>query len=123
VPKTIAELLRLGSQPHNLYAVIGPGIRACHFTVRSDTLPAFRQWPYALLKRGKRDRLRAHVDLPRIIRTQLRSAGVLPKHIEEVNICSYSARNRCFSYRRRRAEGGASGRMLALIGLRNRTEN
>jgi len=102
-------------------AAIGPCIGACCFEVGEDVAAqiALVSAPEVVVRRdGARDK--AWVDLRRVIRWQLRAAGMLDEAIDDVPGCSQSACTRCcaelfYSYRR---DGDAAGRHLAVIAAR-----
>mgnify|MGYP000901910177 CR=1 FL=1 len=81
------------SRPENLIAVIGPGIRACHFQVKLDVWSLFP--PAQLLKKTEG----TFIDLPALLREQIIGAGVPTDHLEDSGICTVCDA-RYFSYRR-----------------------
>jgi hypothetical protein len=96
-----------GTDSARLLAGIGPGLGPCcaEFTdPRLELPPDFA--PYI---RGR------YVDLWRVARDQLQSAGVVPRHIEQHAICTRCNRDRFFSHR---GDRGRSGRFAAIISLR-----
>ena len=117
IPAALDAMQRLGSRPSDIVAALGPGLRKCHFEIREDTLPRFRNWPQFIEKTTRR----IVVDLPGIIRAQLDGCGVRDAHIRERHMCTYTAEKRCFSHRRTVHSGlpDRHARMIALIGLRD----
>ena len=75
---------------------IGPGIQKCHFEIKPDILPKFANYHDAVIYRGKK----IYVDLPKILKQQLMSAGVLKNNIEISKSCTYHLKNKYFSARR-----------------------
>ncbi|MGB8029719.1 MAG: peptidoglycan editing factor PgeF [Terracidiphilus sp.] len=136
-----AMRLAFGSQPQDLIAAIGPGIGLCCYAVGEEVLSAFEsQFSYAreLFKevfdsdpvRKKYPMLfltqRApghspigpslHVDLVEANRRQLLAAGLKPQSIQIVPGCTQCHTSLFFSHR---ASRGHTGRMMAVIGIRN----
>jgi YfiH family protein len=141
VEKGVGEMRKhFGSRPADLRAVIGPGIRSCCYQVGTEVRDAFEsQFSYAssLFRHTKEtdeihekypllfltSRAPGHSDLPQQIfldlaeanRRQLLDAGVLKKNISEIALCTACRTDLLFSHR---AEHGATGRMMALAGIR-----
>lgn len=86
-----------GSEAGQLKAIIGPGVCAAHYQMPPDILADFSQYPDAI--NG------AELDLPRIIRTQLTDAGVVPGNIRDIRECTFEMREKWFSYRRDTHDG------------------
>lgn len=132
--------LAFGSQPQDLVAAIGPGIGLCCYAVGEEVLSAFEsQFSYAreLFKevydtdpvRRKYPMLfltqRApghspigpslHVDLVEANRRQLLGAGLKPQSIHVIGGCTQCHTDLFFSHR---ASHGHTGRMMAVIGIR-----
>jgi YfiH family protein len=133
--------LAFGSQPEDLIAAIGPGIGLCCYAVGEEVLSEFEsQFSYAreLFKevfdsdpvRKKYPMLfltqRApghspigpslHVDLVEANRRQLLSAGLKPESIQVIGGCTQCHTDLFFSHR---ASHGHTGRMMAVIGIRD----
>jgi polyphenol oxidase len=119
--QTILEMQKsFGSRPADLFAAVGPGIRKCCFEVGSEVVDLFEQeYPGAPLatrvtaKPGK-----YLMDLCGALDIQLDLAGVQPENRYDLGECTCCNTDRFFSYR---AEGLASGRMMAIIGLTGKT--
>jgi len=134
--------LQFGSRPEDLIAAIGPGIGACCYAVGEEVLSSFEsQFDYAndLFRevydsdpvRTKYPMLfltqRApghspigpslHLDLTEANRRQLLAAGLKPSAIHAVGGCTSCQPDLFFSHR---ASQGHAGRMLAVIGIRQR---
>jgi YfiH family protein len=130
-----------GSQPEDLIAAIGPGIGLCCYAVGEEVLSEFEsQFSYAreLFKqvfdsdpvRKKYPMLfltqRApghspigpslHVDLVEANRRQLLAAGLKPDSIQVIGGCTQCHTDLFFSHR---ASHGHTGRMMAVIGIRD----
>jgi polyphenol oxidase len=112
--KSIGEMKRIfGSDPEQLIAAIGPGIRACCYEVGGELKELFDQeYPDRGLATpaGRPDKFM--LDLPKALAIQLESAGVKPANSHDICLCTRCNSSEFFSYR---AEGKASGRMLAII--------
>jgi YfiH family protein len=91
------------TNPHDLYAAIGPGIGECCYQVGEEVAGRF-----GLQKAG-------HVDLALINRGQLVGAGVPEAHIENLDYCTACDAARFYSYRR---DKEAAGRMVSFIRIR-----
>ena len=141
VEKGAGEMRRwYGSQPRDLSAAIGPGIRACCYQVGEEVRNAFHgQFAYAdkLFRESKEsDEIRlkypllfltarapGHSELPTKIfldlveanRQQLLAAGVRADNISVSELCTRCRTDMLFSHR---AEHGKTGRMMAVAGIR-----
>jgi polyphenol oxidase len=141
VEKGVGEMRKhFGSRPSDLQAVIGPGIRGCCYQVGSEVRDKFEsQFSYgsSLFRVSKEtdeihvkypllfltSRAPGHSELPEQIfldlaeanRRQLLDAGVLPRNISEVAVCTACRTDILFSHR---AEHGVTGRMMAAAGIR-----
>jgi hypothetical protein len=140
VEKGVGEMHRwFGSEPGDLKAVIGPGIRGCCYEVGPEVRSAFEaQFGYGSeLFRETKDRNEihekyplffltsrapGHSDLPKKIffdlaeanRRQLIAAGVSPKNISDIGLCTHCRQELFFSHR---GEKGVTGRMMAVVGI------
>ena len=129
-----------GSQPKDLMAAIGPGIRACCYAVGEEVFSNFEsqfaygrelfhevydsdpiRTKYPLLFLTQRAPGHSptgpslHVDLTEANRRQLVSAGLDPRSIQIVGGCTNCGPDLYFSYRGAR---GHTGRMMSIIGVR-----
>ena len=98
--------VEFGTEPFYVSAAIGPGIGVCCYEVGEDVS---RQFGFAN---------RTHLDLLSENRKQLEKAGVSPRNIQALGVCTYCDAERFFSYRREKEK---AGRMTSFIMLR--TEN
>ena len=97
-----------GSDPKDVYAAIGPCIRACCYEVGLDVAQQFSaQFPEWPPLQG-----RAKLDLAEANRRQLRAGGVASESIFDSRLCTACAPDLLFSYRR---EPDNPGRMVAAI--------
>ncbi len=141
VEKGVGEMHRsFGSNPRDLKAAIGPGIHGCCYEVGEEVRTKFEsQFAYGakLFREFKESdpvrekypllflsaRAPGHSDLPKKIfldlvdanRKQLVAAGVPAKSIEASPLCTSCRPDLVFSYR---AEKGKTGRMMAVVGVR-----
>ena len=141
VEKGVGEMHRcFGTSPSDLRAAIGPGVHSCCYAVGPEVRiqfesqfeygsklfheveesdPVREKYPLLFLTA----RAPGHSELPKKIfldlveanRRQLLAAGVLAKHISASPLCTSCHNNLLFSYR---AEKGATGRMMAVAGVR-----
>lgn len=145
VEKGVGEMQRwFGSKPADIRAAIGPGIHACCYEVGDELRNTFRsQFAYADKLFGESAsgdeihrkypllfmNMRApghgeppsklHLDLPEANRRQLLDAGVPEKWIHVSGLCTSCRNDLLFSHR---AEHGRTGRMLAVVGIRESRE-
>ncbi len=107
------------SDPAELLIAVGPGIRTCCFEVGSEVAELFdREYPdYRLAKPIEARPGKYLLDLCGALDIQLDLAGVRPENRFDLGACTCCNTNEFFSYR---AEGPASGRMMAAIGFRNK---
>ena len=141
VEKGIGEMHRwFASDPGDLKAAIGPGIRGCCYEVGPEVRSAFEaQFIYGSeLFRESKDRNEihekypllfltsrapGHSDLPKKIfldlaeanRRQLLAAGIPAKNISDLGLCTLCRQDLFFSHR---GEKGVTGRMMAAVGIR-----
>jgi polyphenol oxidase len=142
VEKGVGEMRRrFGTQPTDLKAAIGPGIHSCCYQVGQEVRDQFEsQFAYSLKlfrEVEERDPVRekypmlfltarppGHSELPKKIfldlveanRQQLMAAGVPARSIKASPLCTNCRTDLLFSYR---AEKGKTGRMMAVVGIRD----
>jgi YfiH family protein len=112
--QTMASMF--GTQPKDLVAGVGPGINKCCFEVKEDVVYAFSGNPWfsnALWDRVDRERYR--FDLKQAIVLCLKACGVSESAVSVAGQCTSCSCDLLFSHRR---DGGRTGRMAALLGLR-----
>ena len=96
VPNLLREMFDAGATKEALRAVIGPGIRACHFEVQNDVFPKFSEYDAYIIRKGGK----IFVDLSGIIAEQLCSAGVSGENIHDSTECTFEDAQKYSSYRR-----------------------
>ena len=134
-----------GSDPKNLRAAIGPGIRACCYEVQSEVRYAFEaQFSYgrqlfhetqeSAAVRQKYPLLfltarapghsqlprKTFLDLAQANHRQLLAAGVAEENIADVGLCTSCRTDLFFSHRR---EQGLTGRLMAAVGIKPRARS
>jgi polyphenol oxidase len=117
--KTIREMQQaFSSNPTNLVAAIGPGIRACCFEVGEDVAVLFeREYPGCRLATPVNGRPgKFLLDLLKALQIQLNQSGIDSGNSHDLGVCTRCNVHEFFSYR---AEGQNSGRMMAIIGVRH----
>jgi polyphenol oxidase len=140
VEKGVGEMRRwFGSKASDLRAAIGPGIRGCCYQVGPEVRAIFEsQFAYASdLFRETKERNHVHekypllfltarapghgqlpkqifLDLAEANRRQLISAGLGPKNITDLGLCTHCRPDLFFSHR---GESGMTGRMMAAAGI------
>jgi polyphenol oxidase len=141
VEKGVGEMHRwFGSEPGDLKAAIGPGIRGCCYEVGPEVRSVFEaQFTYGSeLFRETKERNEIHekypllfltarapghselpkqifLDLAQANRRQLIAAGLIPKNITDLDLCSICHQDLFFSHR---GEKGMTGRMMTVVGIR-----
>ena len=103
--------------PHDLYAVIGPGISLSRFEVGDEVYAQFEEAGFDMQAIARRYE-KWHINLPLCNRLQLLSLGLINDHIFDCGICTYDHVDRFFSARRL---GVQSGRILTAIMMRQST--
>jgi YfiH family protein len=112
VGAAIAALRRTIGRQGALVAAIGPHIEACCFEVGDDVAAKLRACaPGASVVVSGRGS-RPHVDLRRIVRSQLTASGLSNGAIDDVAGCTKCDALRFFSFRRDKEN---SGRLLSAI--------
>lgn len=104
---------RFGAHPEDLLVAIGPAIGPEHYEVDRPVIERFEVWSWWREVAAPNARDRWQLDLRAANRRQLIDAGVLPEHIEVLDVCTYCRADLFFSHRRDRV----TGRMGALIGV------
>jgi YfiH family protein len=141
VEKGVGEMRKhFGSDPKQLRAAIGPGIRNCCYQVGPEVKDTFHaQFAYGseLFRETKERneiherypllfltaRAPGHSELPKKIfldlaeanRRQLLDAGIPARNISDLGMCTSCKPELFFSHR---AEKGNTGRMMAVVGIR-----
>lgn len=138
VTKAIGKMqMQFGTRPANLLAAVGPSIGGCCYEVGTEIAIEFRSqffhasdW-FDELRTGDEPNPRqwlnmappGHQPPPKKVllnlckanRAQLLDAGLHPQKIFMSNLCTACRRDLLFSYRK---EGGATGRLMSVIGIR-----
>lgn len=115
--RTIHEMQReFDSEPAGLLLAVGPGIRACCFEVGPEVaVPFEEQYPgYSLAQPIPSRPEKRSLDLFKALEAQMDLVGVLPENRYDLGACTCCNTGEFFSHR---AEGPASGRMMAVIAL------
>ncbi len=100
---------KFDSQPRNILAFIGPAAGECCYEVGEEVSDRFEP---GFSRRTER---KIMLDLKGLNKVQLLDAGVPEGNIEVNPLCTIMERDLLHSYRR---DGPASGRMLAVIGMK-----
>lgn len=116
VEAAVAEMGRLGVEPAALVAALGPCIKPCCYEVSPELAQRFTaRFGPGVARRSRRGA--PSIDLAEANRRALEASGVPGASIYVEPECTACRTDRYFSHR---AEGGATGRMAAVIGLRGR---
>ena len=108
---TVEAMRKLGAQPERIRAYVSPCIGPDDFEVGTEVARQFDEEHVSQTPH----QAKPHIDLAGSIVTQLLKVGLSSERIE-VEGCSTFDTARFFSYR---AEGGTTGRMMGVIGLRS----
>jgi hypothetical protein len=110
--KTIQYMIKtVRSDPENIFAFIGPSAGVCCYEVGREVVENFSKEYYVDSQEDGKYKL----NLKRANFTQLNEEGVPANNIEVSEACTICGEN-FHSYRR---DGEASGRMLAVIGMKS----
>lgn len=122
VPKAIAKMKEnFGARAEDLTVAVGGAALACCYEIGQDVIAAFAQnFPnserlFAPTREGH-----ARVDLHRANREQLLSAGVPPENIFAAPLCTMERTDLFFSYRVEKKLYGKTGRLLSVIGRKEK---
>lgn len=111
-PNTIRLMQKeFGTDPKDLLAGIGPGIRKCHFEIKPGTEKRYQKYPAAVSRLEEK----IFVDLPGIIKEQMLNCGLRQENIMDSGQCTFCNPEEYFSYRRDKPE--ETEPMVAHIGL------
>lgn len=104
-----------GSKPADIRVVIGPAICKKNYQVGAEVFEAFRNAgiPETVFDE---DGERYRVDIAGANKFVLEQSGVLPNHIEDLNLCTFANPELFYSHRR---DGQKRGSHWGLIKLRN----
>jgi YfiH family protein len=139
VAKTIGAMhMQFGTKPADLLAAIGPSIGGCCYEVGTEVAAEFKsQFPNAsawfdefrtgdepnplqwlnMQPPGHQPPPKSVlIDLRRANHSQLMEAGLSSRNIFVSDLCTACRRDLLFSYRK---EGAKTGRLMAVIGIRN----
>lgn len=145
VMKTLGRMqMKFGTRPEDTIAALGPAIGGCCYEVGPEVAQAFagqfamaRDWfagPFEQLAAGDTPNPlqwltmvppghqppapRVNLDLRAANRWQLVEAGLIPENIFTSDLCTSCRSDLLFSFRK---EGSASGRLMAIIGIRGKS--
>ncbi len=113
--KLVGTMLRtFGSQPADLWAVVGPGIGPCCYEVGPDVVGAARlslPRPQEALRSREN---RTFLNLPAAIGQWLEATGLAPDRVSHCGLCTACRTDIFYSHR---VEGGLTGRFWAVAGF------
>ncbi len=103
--KTVSAMVeKLGSNPADIRACLGPCIRSCCYLVDTATAARFHECCGGSVD-TRIDIVQANID-------QLEQAGVLPNHVFDCGICTVCGGDEFYSYRK---DGKTTGRFISAI--------
>lgn len=114
----VAAMVKLGSQPQNIKAAIGPTISQANYEVGAEFVERFYESdPESVEFFRPASRLdHAMFDLPGMVEDRLSRLGLAG--IENLKLCTYKDEDRFFSYRRMTHKGEADyGRQMSAVCL------
>lgn len=106
---------RWGTNPADVVAVVGPCIGPCCYEVGEEVVEALSELLGSEVPVRRETGRRPRLDLRTANARQLVQAGVDPRRVVTVDLCTSCRADLFFSHRR---EGTAAGRMLALLQLK-----
>ena len=122
VPKTIEKMREnYGIHPKDLICAIGSAATCKNYEIGQDVIDAFRenfpnsQHLFTLTKENH-----ALIDLHTANKEQLVHVGVLPENIFTSPLCTMERTDLFFSYRKEKKLYGKTGRLMSVIGRKNR---
>ena len=102
----------LGVQPEGLLCAIGPHIHAPSFEIGHEVAEQMQDAALGDERVVNLDGAKPHGNLGRLLQLQLRAAGVLSEHIDDVGECTFENEALFYSHRR---DHGHTGRHLSAI--------
>lgn len=113
-----------GTSAKNLICAIGAAATGKNYEVGKDVIEAF-EGKFSTGGKLFTPTREGHalVDLHRANKEQLESVGVLPENIFTAPFCTMERTDLFFSYRVERPIHGVTGRLLSVIGLKNKDAN
>lgn len=110
-----------GTKPEDVRAAIGPAALGCCYEVGAEVIEAFRaEVTNADALFTPTSEGHALVDLHRANLEQLTGSGVAPERVHALPLCTMCRPEDFFSYRRDRKLQGRTGRLLSVIGLKDK---
>ena len=76
------------SDPANIYASVGPGIRGCCYEVGDEVADTFLDMGSAVARHVTKKDGRYKLDLQSVVYEQLIQCGILPNHIDRSTLCT-----------------------------------
>lgn len=116
IKKCIAQMKKIGSNPHRIIACIGPHIGVCCYNVQYERIEKFMKKLQLRRKDIAEYRNRKwYLDLSNIAQKQMINEGISRVHIDLLSICTFC--NTAYSSSRR--EGSDCQRMISMIRIIN----
>lgn len=105
-----------GSNPSDIYAVIGPSISGACYTVDDRVMDAVRALPVSAdLAANQTAKAQYQLDLKELNRLILMDSGLASEQISVSGLCTESEPSLFYSHRR---DQGKTGRMMSFIGMK-----
>lgn len=113
---TVEGMVKLGTDPKNIRAALGPSIGPCCFEIDLDLAERFaREIPGSDRHASPGPSGKAYLDLRAVVGEELARAGVTRSEIQSVGPCTKCASDRYFS--RRAAGGSITGLQMSFVGF------
>ncbi len=116
--RTVEAMARLGSDPGDIRAAVGPGISRCCFETGPEVPRAVRavlgEDGQAYIHGPDGDGDRSFVDLKGVNRALLIRAGLTPEHIDVSEECTMCEHEKYWSHRASMGRRGSQGAVIAL---------
>jgi YfiH family protein len=117
LPEAVEAMVRLGTDPRDIFAAIGPSIGLGAFEVGPEVVAEFvAVFPEPALVHGLPGG-KSRLDLRAALVSSLRRCGVPETQVDTTDRCTFRDADEFFSHRRER---GITGRMSAVIAARDR---
>lgn len=110
VAQTLRVMHEAGARPDEVVAALGPGICARCFEVGPEVAEEFEKSGYGAMVDHNHGP-KPHIDLQTVLVAQLQAAGVAG--VDAASLCTVENPGEFYSHRR---DGGATGRLAAVIG-------
>lgn len=113
VSNAIKLMKKLGSDPRNIHAAIGPHIRVCCYDVPHERISIFEKMGFDKNEIGEQRGKKWYLNLEKIVLSQMKNEEIPLSNIDSLSLCTYTNGN--FSSNRR--DGKLPGILNNIIGF------